>query len=178
MIRRPPRSTLFPYTTLFRSSDLVVELEMYEPERREKPLVERLVRNLLPRQQDVLKALTVFAVPVEPAVLATMMEDRYTPEQVADTVDALTRKQLVASTTDCGVYLQAEIGKLILRALAPDLDEPDATGWTPRRELLRIAANAVSDHRLPVEDVATLADLDLHFEELRLWLEAELYEVA
>src|SRR3712207_7249906 len=25
MIRRPPRSTLFPYTTLFRSDDLVVE---------------------------------------------------------------------------------------------------------------------------------------------------------
>src|SRR3712207_8574590 len=25
MIRRPPRSTLFPYTTLFRSPDLVVE---------------------------------------------------------------------------------------------------------------------------------------------------------
>src|SRR3712207_8001141 len=26
MIRRPPRSTLFPYTTLFRSGDLVQEL--------------------------------------------------------------------------------------------------------------------------------------------------------
>src|SRR2546427_6697671 len=26
MIRRPPRSTLFPYTTLFRSHDLVVRL--------------------------------------------------------------------------------------------------------------------------------------------------------
>src|SRR5690348_18053833 len=26
MIRRPPRSTLFPYTTLFRSSDLIYEL--------------------------------------------------------------------------------------------------------------------------------------------------------
>src|SRR5258708_9811527 len=25
MIRRPPRSTLFPYTTLFRSSDVLVE---------------------------------------------------------------------------------------------------------------------------------------------------------
>src|SRR5260370_15747727 len=25
MIRRPPRSTLFPYTTLFRSPDLVIE---------------------------------------------------------------------------------------------------------------------------------------------------------
>src|SRR2546429_1300665 len=27
MIRRPPRSTLFPYTTLFRSADGVVEAE-------------------------------------------------------------------------------------------------------------------------------------------------------
>src|SRR2546422_5187790 len=27
MIRRPPRSTLFPYTTLFRSSDRIVVLE-------------------------------------------------------------------------------------------------------------------------------------------------------
>src|SRR2546427_11105402 len=27
MIRRPPRSTLFPYTTLFRSPDLAAELE-------------------------------------------------------------------------------------------------------------------------------------------------------
>src|SRR5688572_32315761 len=26
MIRRPPRSTLFPYTTLFRSADLVLEV--------------------------------------------------------------------------------------------------------------------------------------------------------
>src|SRR5260370_4287551 len=28
MIRRPPRSTLFPYTTLFRSQDLVVRLAL------------------------------------------------------------------------------------------------------------------------------------------------------
>src|SRR2546422_3546175 len=28
MIRRPPRSTLFPYTTLFRSSDLLHPLAM------------------------------------------------------------------------------------------------------------------------------------------------------
>src|SRR2546430_13605658 len=26
MIRRPPRSTLFPYTTLFRSSDVIVDM--------------------------------------------------------------------------------------------------------------------------------------------------------
>src|SRR3712207_8390329 len=30
MIRRPPRSTLFPYTTLFRSSGLLRFLEHYE----------------------------------------------------------------------------------------------------------------------------------------------------
>src|SRR3712207_7014961 len=32
MIRRPPRSTLFPYTTLFRSRDLG---ELHRPQRRE-----------------------------------------------------------------------------------------------------------------------------------------------
>src|SRR6201989_2303460 len=32
MIRRPPRSTLFPYTTLFRSGSLVIrELQIHSP---------------------------------------------------------------------------------------------------------------------------------------------------
>src|SRR2546430_6152913 len=31
MIRRPPRSTLFPYTTLFRSSDSPLEQSGFEP---------------------------------------------------------------------------------------------------------------------------------------------------
>src|SRR2546430_12477929 len=37
MIRRPPRSTLFPYTTLFRSGDVPAEeqLVLVEGERRE-----------------------------------------------------------------------------------------------------------------------------------------------
>src|SRR3712207_7652118 len=33
MIRRPPRSTLFPYTTLFRSAVLLRSLPFAEPER-------------------------------------------------------------------------------------------------------------------------------------------------
>src|SRR3712207_8042978 len=33
MIRRPPRSTLFPYTTLFRSVDQVTTLSGVEPDR-------------------------------------------------------------------------------------------------------------------------------------------------
>src|SRR5256885_14784112 len=46
MIRRPPRSTLFPYTTLFRSAD--------RAEVREDPLfrLRHLVRSELPRLLD------------------------------------------------------------------------------------------------------------------------------
>src|SRR2546426_11035161 len=33
MIRRPPRSTLFPYTTLFRSPHHVVEVRVRQPDR-------------------------------------------------------------------------------------------------------------------------------------------------
>mgnify|MGYP007090940943 CR=1 FL=1 len=32
MIRRPPRSTLFPYTTLFRSQLIVVEVQVQSPD--------------------------------------------------------------------------------------------------------------------------------------------------
>src|SRR2546430_8722436 len=31
MIRRPPRSTLFPYTTLFRSPDAQIRVRRFEP---------------------------------------------------------------------------------------------------------------------------------------------------
>src|SRR5947209_9803588 len=34
MIRRPPRSTLFPYTTLFRSLEVVIEVALLHVERR------------------------------------------------------------------------------------------------------------------------------------------------
>src|SRR2546426_8323975 len=39
MIRRPPRSTLFPYTTLFRSQDVGLDLEERRP--RERPEAQR-----------------------------------------------------------------------------------------------------------------------------------------
>src|SRR2546422_5564643 len=46
MIRRPPRSTLFPYTTLFRSVDLVEARVPSAVTRREERLRER-IRALL-----------------------------------------------------------------------------------------------------------------------------------
>src|SRR3712207_8196613 len=41
MIRRPPRSTLFPYTTLFRSEEAAVEWREKEEERFREQLDER-----------------------------------------------------------------------------------------------------------------------------------------
>src|SRR3712207_8818263 len=41
MIRRPPRSTLFPYTTLFRSSDFSVA-NVFENSHSAKPIVYKL----------------------------------------------------------------------------------------------------------------------------------------
>src|SRR2546426_12694314 len=50
MIRRPPRSTLFPYTTLFRSAD--VDVGVGEPgHERRAPEVER--RDRPPQRADV-----------------------------------------------------------------------------------------------------------------------------
>src|SRR3712207_7195949 len=43
MIRRPPRSTLFPYTTLFRSAD-GVEQKAEELTRAARPWIERFAR--------------------------------------------------------------------------------------------------------------------------------------
>src|SRR3712207_7422926 len=42
MIRRPPRSTLFPYTTLFRSREVLVRRQQLAPG-------ERVLPRLLPR---------------------------------------------------------------------------------------------------------------------------------
>src|SRR5438876_9225872 len=52
MIRRPPRSTLFPYTTLFRSRTPLHHLRPAEPLRREPGASRQAHRlGLLPRTQ-------------------------------------------------------------------------------------------------------------------------------
>src|SRR3989449_3877897 len=54
MIRRPPRSTLFPYTTLFRSHPLDVEVEPLRRDARRPGIVQhhRLVRLVGDDQVD------------------------------------------------------------------------------------------------------------------------------
>src|SRR3712207_7230454 len=48
MIRRPPRSTLFPYTTLFRSLHVLLRLEHHRGVRRAE---DRLQRSRVRRQK-------------------------------------------------------------------------------------------------------------------------------
>src|SRR5256885_3901486 len=52
MIRRPPRSTLFPYTTLFRSNDIVAKLPQLEAEiaRLRKTLAD--LKEILPTEPE------------------------------------------------------------------------------------------------------------------------------
>src|SRR5258707_9870082 len=45
MIRRPPRSTLFPYTTLFRSQNLGDLDRLYERIKQEKGTIDILIAN-------------------------------------------------------------------------------------------------------------------------------------
>src|SRR3712207_6852610 len=48
MIRRPPRSTLFPYTTLFRSRDQVLDHELVEKFLETGPDVARYIEEHTP----------------------------------------------------------------------------------------------------------------------------------
>src|SRR3712207_8020701 len=48
MIRRPPRSTLFPYTTLFRSEcgATVDDVDLYVPHQANKRIIDHAAKNL------------------------------------------------------------------------------------------------------------------------------------
>src|SRR5256885_15597129 len=83
MIRRPPRSTLFPYTTLFRSGELKDALWR---------LHQRRLRGELPPFQRVLMETTGLAAPGP--VIATLIGDAqlrqiFRPAFISTVVDAL-----------------------------------------------------------------------------------------
>src|SRR3712207_8183128 len=56
MIRRPPRSTLFPYTTLFRSvvAELPVPVQLHEVGEDQRQIVERVGAVRMPRHHHAL----------------------------------------------------------------------------------------------------------------------------
>src|SRR2546422_7091037 len=52
MIRRPPRSTLFPYTTLFRSLRRLAEVELFQRLHPRQPRVAQAAFDHLPRSEE------------------------------------------------------------------------------------------------------------------------------
>src|SRR2546427_6747478 len=66
MIRRPPRSTLFPYTTLFRSKSALPTVAGFYPELMTEPLSETdagtISKDALTRLEEFAKRKTVLAI--------------------------------------------------------------------------------------------------------------------
>src|SRR3989441_4035538 len=86
MIRRPPRSTLFPYTTLFRSQRVATDLERLLEEPRCAVALAHLARGGVPRLLDPRWRLTrdtsacLAAVPATLAWVAAHRSEEHTSE--------------------------------------------------------------------------------------------------
>src|SRR3712207_8739614 len=70
MIRRPPRSTLFPYTTLFRSRDGT------------------MVRSMIPLTIDDPRFVKAMSHPLRVRILARLAERTASPNELAEWLDA------------------------------------------------------------------------------------------
>src|SRR3712207_6950030 len=77
MIRRPPRSTLFPYTTLFRSLPMLVE-NAFDAVQKLFVQVGSVATNPEPAALSILmgQALTAFMTTLLPMALGMMVVDR------------------------------------------------------------------------------------------------------
>src|SRR2546422_7838696 len=96
MIRRPPRSTLFPYTTLFRSPRLVALCAQRKLRRHGRRRVEELAeRRLEP----------------EPRRRREHVRDLLAPSQLERDVEAPTRSALVGENPSLGVEPHVEVGE-------------------------------------------------------------------
>src|SRR2546426_5705438 len=116
MIRRPPRSTLFPYTTLFRSIRALAQQRVVQLERRQVALQEVELRHRLERQPPVLAALQRQPVFLQRLVVVALLAERESEVVVGELV-ALhhlgLRGEALASLLALalrGVTLEREIG--------------------------------------------------------------------
>src|SRR3712207_8189101 len=75
MIRRPPRSTLFPYTTLFRSLDLDLDLELIV-----ERAFEHTVEQPLGRSERARRSLSERVCRGAPALLKGIRSEEHTSE--------------------------------------------------------------------------------------------------
>src|SRR3989454_9518701 len=97
MIRRPPRSTLFPYTTLFRSSTNLITL--------------RVTDNGVPESSDI-KSFTVVVTEANSAPVLTVPTDRTVTELSTLTVtNTASDADLPANTLTFSRSEERRVGK-------------------------------------------------------------------
>src|SRR2546430_8224065 len=98
MIRRPPRSTLFPYTTLFRSGDRIIcaHLEVVKAVLCTAP--SELTRAFSPVYLDAMPRRVLVTAPV-PTLEETAREiglSQKRARQIAEVMDAIVEKRLAS----------------------------------------------------------------------------------
>src|SRR2546430_17359158 len=111
MIRRPPRSTLFPYTTLFRSLREVAELAYYGA----KVLHPRSLGPVM--KQNVAIRIRPFA---DPASLGTEISRRRTLEQYPVKALSAIPKQALLTVTGSGMLGVPGIAARTFAAVHPE----------------------------------------------------------
>src|SRR5258706_9014769 len=102
MIRRPPRSTLFPYTTLFRSS----------PKLKSWPSSEALARLV-----EKSNGLFIFA-----ATTANFIEDQNASNPIQQLNIVLTTPYITSTATSPHLHLDG-LYLIVLRSAFPDVSE-------------------------------------------------------
>src|SRR2546426_11401602 len=139
MIRRPPRSTLFPYTTLFRSADMAREAGAFvlgghsadDPEPKYGMVVigdarpERIVKNSGAKPGDAL----VLTKPIGTGVLATALKrDLVTEQDLAPAVASMTTLNAGAARAMLAVGVHAATDVTGVGLLGHLRNPPEAGG--------------------------------------------------
>src|SRR5687767_14152690 len=166
MIRRPPRSTLFPYTTLFRSEHTLLTIRN----------LERLATTTDPYRQRLRNVLNELPEP-ELLVLSLLLhdvgkwrDDDHATESVRMARDVLDRLHLGAEQRDTVLFLIKHHLRMSLVAFRRDTEDPDI--------VKDFAAFIGTEARLKMLCLLTLADVEaVSPETLTPWKEELLWRL-
>src|SRR5687767_7735640 len=166
MIRRPPRSTLFPYTTLFRSEHTLLTIRN----------LERLATTTDPYRQRLRNVLNELPEP-ELLVLSLLLhdvgkwrDDDHATESVRMARDVLDRLHLGAEQRDTVLFLIKHHLRMSLVAFRRDTEDPDI--------VKDFAAFIGTEARLKMLCLLTLADVEaVSPETLTAWKEELLWRL-
>jgi tetratricopeptide (TPR) repeat protein len=179
-----PRLANLAYAVLASGSTGIVAERLTErlclipPGSRPRFLTDELVRTLPAVPRRVLEALSVVPLPLTEANVSKLLPGKPSESEVTAALRGLVARHVVCRTDDKQFYLQAPDAARILDRMSGDPEAMRESDRDPLTSLRHDAANLLSDLRPGIQEVRTLADLDLYFAELELLLPAGLYGSA